>query len=119
VPHLVWVETAAIAWIGSLVFVAFGLFMGYLLPSENVIQILGPILALLAFLGGFFVPLDQIGQPFHALVRYTPMYGLNQLVHAPLVRDGLTWGAVGNVAVWVTIFVTGAAWRFRRDTARV
>ena len=28
-------------------FAAFGLFMGYLLPSENVMQILGPVLALL------------------------------------------------------------------------
>ena len=28
-------------------FAAFGLFMGYLLPSENVMQILGPGLAVL------------------------------------------------------------------------
>lgn len=117
-PPRVWVETALIAWVGSLVFAAFGLFMGYLLPSENVMQILGPGLALLAFLGGLFVPLDQIGEPFRTVARFTPMYGLNQLVHAPLVHDGLTWGAVLNLAVWAGIFVIGAVWRFRRDTAR-
>ena len=36
-------------WIGSLVFAAFGLFMGYLLPTENVMQFLGFGLALLSF----------------------------------------------------------------------
>jgi ABC-2 type transport system permease protein len=118
-PLSVWVLTVLIAWVGSLVFAAFGLFMGYLLPSENVMQILGPVLALLAFLGGLFIPLDQIGEPFRTLAQFTPMYGLNQLVHAPLTHDGLTWSAVLNLVVWATVFVAGAAWQFRRDTARV
>jgi len=48
-PASVWVETVLIAWVGSFPFAAFGLFMGYLLPSDNVMQILGPVLALLAF----------------------------------------------------------------------
>ena len=48
-----------LAWVGSVVFAAFGLFMGYLLPAENVMQILGPVLALLAFAGGLFVPLGE------------------------------------------------------------
>ena len=53
-----------LAWVCSLVFAAFGLFMGYLLPSENVMQILGPVLALLSFAGGLFMPLDQMGHTF-------------------------------------------------------
>src|SRR5699024_256925 len=53
----VWIAAPIIAWLGSLVFAAFGLFMGYLLPSENVMQILGPGLALLSFAGGLFIPL--------------------------------------------------------------
>ena len=81
--HL-WPETALIAWVGSLVFAAFGVFMGYLLPSENVMQILGPGLALLAFLGGLFTPLDQMGSTFQTIAKFTPMYGLSQLTHAPL-----------------------------------
>jgi ABC-2 type transport system permease protein len=117
-PVSVWVATVLIAWAGSIVFAAFGLFMGYLLPSENVMQILGPVLALLAFLGGLFIPLNQLGEPFRALAQFTPMYGLNELVHAPLVHDGLTWGAAANLVVWTAVFVSGAAWRFRRATAR-
>jgi ABC-2 type transport system permease protein len=115
----VWVVTGLAVWVGSLVFAAFGVFMGYLLPSENVMQILGPGLALFAFLGGLFVPLDQMGSTFRAIAHVTPMYGLNQVVHAPLTGDAPGWAAVVNVAVWLAVFVGGAVWRFGRDTARV
>lgn len=114
----VWVETALLAWVGSVVFAAFGVFMGYLLPSENVMQILGPVLALLAFLGGLFIPLDQMSHVFRTLARFTPMYGLNEIVHAPLTGDASGWAAWLNVAVWLVVFAGGAAWRFTRDTAR-
>jgi ABC-2 type transport system permease protein len=115
----VWLESALLAWVGSLVFAAFGVFMGYLLPSENVMQILGPGLALLAFLGGLFMPLDQMGSTFQAIAKFTPMYGLNQIVHWPLSGDAPGWAALVNVVVWLAIFAGGAAWRFRRDTTRV
>jgi ABC-2 type transport system permease protein len=115
----VWVETAVAAWVGSLVFAAFGLFMGYLLPSENVMQILGPGLALFAFLGGLFMPLNQMGSTFQTIAKFTPMYGLNQVVHAPLTGDAPGWAAYLNVVVWLAVFAGGAVWRFRRDTARV
>jgi len=114
-----WVETALIAWVGSLVFAAFGVFMGYLLPTDNVMQILGPGLALLAFLGGLFTPLSQMGHTFQTIAKLTPMYGVSQLTHAPLIGDGPGWAAYVNVLVWLAVFAGGAAWRFRRDTARV
>ena len=50
---------------------------------------------------------------------FTPLYGLNALVHAPLTGDAVTVGPVANVLVWLAVFVGGAVWRFRRDTARV
>lgn len=115
----VWVSTALLAWVGSLVFAAFGVLMGYLLPSENVMQLLGPVLALFAFLGGLFMPLDQMGDTFARIATVTPMYGLSQVVHAPLTGAAPGWAAVVNVLAWFVLFAGGAAWRFRRDTARV
>lgn len=115
-PAGAWILCALLAWVGSLVFAAFGLFMGYLLPAENVMQILGPVLALLSFGGGLFVPL---GDGWWATVaQLFPTYGLAELVHAPLGGD-LGVGAVVNVVAWAAIFSAGAAWRFRKDTARV
>jgi len=115
----VWVSTALIAWVGALVFAAFGLFMGYLLPSENVMQILGPVLALLAFFGGLFVPLSVLGSSFRDIAQYTPAYGVGVLARAPLTGDPVSVSAVANVVLWTLVFAGGAVWRFRRDTARV
>ena len=101
-----WVTTALIAWAGSTVFAAFGLFMGYLLPSENVMQLIGPALAVLAFAGGLFVPLQE-GSVVEAIAKWTPMYGISQLAHAPLTGQDVHWVWVLNVLVWLAVFSTG------------
>jgi ABC-2 type transport system permease protein len=98
---------------------AFGLFTGYLLPSENVTQVIALALTLCSFAGGLFIPLSQFPPALLTLARFTPLYGLNQLVHYPLVGGTLQWGWILNLVVWLAIFVTGAAWCLRRDTARV
>lgn len=118
-PGDVWVLSLMLAWLCAVVFAAFGLFMGYLLPSENVMQILGPVLAMLSFAGGLFVPLDQMGATFAGLAKLTPVYGVGVIARYPLTHDGSLAVAVVNVLVWTTVFTVGAAWRFRRDTARV
>lgn len=118
-PARAWVECGLLAWGCALVFAAFGLFMGYLLPSENVMQILGPVLAVLSFAGGLFVPVDQLGRTFATIATFTPVYGVGEIARYPLTHDGTLWAAVLNVVVWTALFAAGAMWRFRRDTARV
>jgi ABC-2 type transport system permease protein len=105
-------------WIGSLLFAAFGLFAGYLLPSENVTQVIALALTLCSFAAGLFIPLSQFSPDLRTFAAFTPLYGLSQLVHYPLVGGTLQWGWILNLAVWLAIFVAGAAWRLRRDTAR-
>lgn len=59
-PAELWLATGLVTWLGSAVFAAFGLFMGYLFVSDNAMKIIGPSMALMAFLGGLFMPLDQM-----------------------------------------------------------
>ncbi|MGI8414047.1 MAG: ABC transporter permease [Solirubrobacteraceae bacterium] len=118
-PAYLWIATGLCVWIGSLLFAAFGLFMGYLLPTENVMQILSFALVLFAFGGGLFIPLSQTSHVFQSIAKFTPLYGLNQLVHAPLLGHAPGVAAVVNVLAWLALFTAGAIWRFRRDTARV
>lgn len=120
-----WLESFLIIAAGSLVFAAFGLFMGYLLPSENAMQFLGPILAIFSMFGGVFsAPIDP-DSGFGRIAQLTPVYGLNQLAHLPLTvtttgaQDPIQLAWIVNLVVWATVFVVGAVWRFRRDTARV
>jgi ABC-2 type transport system permease protein len=114
-----WMVCGVVAWLGALVFAAFGLFAGYLLPSENVMQILGPVLAILAFAGGLFVPLQFLDPAVRTVAKLTPAYGLGELAREPLGTGSLDWGAVANLGVWFALFVLGAALLFRRDTRRV
>ncbi|MEU1684823.1 ABC transporter permease [Micromonospora sp. NPDC005707] len=118
-PVHVWIESGLTAWIGSLVFAALGLFVGYLAPAENVMQFMGPALAILAMLGGLFVPLDILPHAMQQIAKFTPVYGVGQLARAPLTGAGLDWVAVGNVVAWTAFFGFGAARLFRRDTTRV
>ena len=116
-PVSAWVGCFVLAWVGSLVFAAFGLFIGYLLPTENVMQVLGIVLALLAFGGGLFMPLHGW---FETVSKVFPTNGIATLARLPFgdTGTGSTLIAVCNVVVWVIVFGGGAALLFRRDTAR-
>jgi ABC-2 type transport system permease protein len=75
-------------------------------------------MALMAFIGGLFTPIEE-GSTMDHLARLTPMYGLGHLARAPLTGEGVQAVWVVNLVVWLAVFVVGAMWRFRRDTARV
>ena len=81
--------------------------------------IIGFALTLLCFAGGLFIPLSQFSPDLQTFAKFTPVYGLSQLVHYPLAGGTLEWIWILNLAVWLAIFVAGAPWRLRRDTARV
>ncbi len=117
-PPQVWLLSGLAAWLCSLVFAALGLFVGFLLPSENVMQFVGPILAVLAMFGGLFIPIPMLPPAMQTAATFTPVYGVGQLARAPLT-GGFTMGAVASVVVWTAIFGIGATLLFRRDTARV
>ncbi|ALE05264.1 hypothetical protein AL755_06900 [Arthrobacter sp. ERGS1:01] len=114
----IWLIAGLVAWLGSLTFAALGLFMGYLVPSQNVMQLLGPILAVLAMLGGLFVPISVMGTTFAEIAKFVPTYGLGQLARSPLTGD-FDWSWVVNVVIWLAVFTVGATLAFRRDTKRV
>lgn len=116
-PAGAWLECAVLTLLAAMVFPALGLFIGYLVPSENAMQILGPGLAAMAFVGNVFIPVTKGTTMWH-IAAFTPMFGGAELARAPLTHD-LPWYAVLNVVVYLAIFVAGAAWRMSKDTARV
>jgi ABC-2 type transport system permease protein len=117
-PTHVWVLTPLLTLVCTLTFAALGVFIGYIVPGENAMQILGPGLALLSFLGGVFIPLDQYSDVVRHVAYWTPMYGVSEIARSLLTSD-LPWFAVVNAVGWFAIFVAGAAWRMSKDTARV
>jgi ABC-2 type transport system permease protein len=116
-PAYIWVESAILTLLCTMVFAALGVFVGYLVPGENAMQVLGPGLALLSFLGNVFIPIDD-GSVLWNIAAWTPMFGVAEISRAPLTGD-LPWYAVLNAVAWLGLFVAGAAWRMSKDTARV
>ena len=117
-PTHIWVECAIVTLFCTLTFAALGVFVGYVVPGENAMQILGPGLALLSFLGGVFIPLYQYAEAVRQVAYWTPMYGVAEIARWPLTHE-LPWYAVVNAVAWFALFVAGAAWRMSKDTARV
>jgi ABC-2 type transport system permease protein len=117
-PVGVWVGCAVLAVLCTLVFAALGVFVGYLVPGENAMQVLGPGLAILAFLGNVFIPITDHSSVIWHVAQWTPMFGVAEVSRAPLTGD-LAWTAVLNVVAWFLLFTAGAAWRMSKDTARV
>lgn len=119
-PHMpigTWISCALLTVACTLVFAALGVFIGYLVPGENAMQVLGPGLALFSFVGNVFIPIDE-GTTLWHVASFTPMFGVAEVARSPLTHD-LPWYAVLNAVVWLAIFIGGAAWRMSKDTARV
>jgi ABC-2 type transport system permease protein len=113
-----WVLTGVLAWVASLVFASFGLFMGFLLPSENVMQIISPVLGIFSLLGGLFVPLSLLPSIMQDIAPFMPTYGVASIARYPLVGGAFdpTW--LLSVVVWTAAFGAAATILFRRDTRR-
>lgn len=114
-----WLLCALLAWLTALVFAAFGVFMGYLLPTENVMQIIGPVLAVFAFFGGLFVPLSALPSAIQDVGPYMPTYGVAEIARYPLTGGDFDTGWVVSLVAWTAVFALGAILLFRRDTRRV
>lgn len=117
-PAGVWVGCAVLGIACTLVFATLGVFVGYLVPGENAMQILGPGLALMSFLGNVFIPINDHSSLIWHVAQWTPMFGVAEITRAPLTGE-LPWYAVVNALGWLAIFVAGASWRMSKDTARV
>jgi ABC-2 type transport system permease protein len=113
-----WLSTGFLAWASSFVFAAFGLFMGFLLPSENVMQVIGPVLAVFSLFGGLFIPIALLPSVMQDVAPYMPTYGVAAIARYPLVGGSFdpTW--LVSVVVWTAAFSAAATLLFRRDTNR-
>ena len=83
-------------------------------------QILGPVLALLAFARRPVRPAASCSAtPCRRSPKFTPAYGVGVLARAPLTGDAGQLGAIVNIVAWTASSSAARRWLFRRDTARV
>jgi ABC-2 type transport system permease protein len=114
-----WLISGLLGWIGGLVFATFGVFMGYLLPTENVMQVIGPVLGIFALVGGLFVPLQLLPSTIQNIAPYMPPYGVAEIARFPVSGGNFDYTWLVSVVGWGLAFAIGAAVLFRRDTRKV
>jgi ABC-2 type transport system permease protein len=114
-----WIYSGLAVWLlGSLVFTALGLLVGYLVPSENAMQFTSLIVVFFSFIGGLFYPVSSMPVVLQNIAAWTPVYGIGELGRAPLTGGSFDMLALLNAILWLLIFAAGTVLLFRRDTKR-
>lgn len=110
---------AFVAWLTSLSMTSLGLAVGYAFPAQNAMRYMGPLLPVLAFMGGLFVPLGLLPDLLQLAAKLTPLWGIADLSQSAVTAVPADVWAWPNVIVWTVIFTGLAVLFFRRDTRRV
>jgi ABC-2 type transport system permease protein len=112
-----WVAMTGLIIVGLLPFAALGIFIGHLVNTDSVGPLMGGLVSILAFLSGTWFAITS--GFLYTFGQFLPSWWLVQARDVAL--DGHAWGARGwiTVAVWTALLAAGAAWAYRRDTARV
>ncbi|MEZ0091093.1 ABC transporter permease [Streptacidiphilus sp. EB129] len=107
-----WIGLVAAIWIGSFVFSALGVALGYSAAPDSVQPVMMVCYMLMAVLGGTWFPLTGTMQ---SIGQYTPVGLYNQL--GKVIETGSTaqLSQVVGLAGYLVAFAALAAWLYQRD----
>jgi ABC-2 type transport system permease protein len=117
-PAEEWLKMTGLILVGLAPFAALGVMLGHLLTPDSIGPALGGGVALLAFLGGTWFPLEA-HSVLHTVAQFIPSYWLVQASHVALGGHPWTAEAWAVIAGWTVVFVALARRAYRRDTGRV
>jgi ABC-2 type transport system permease protein len=106
------------SWAGSFVFAALGVAIGYLATVDTARLIAMFCYFTLAMLGGLWMPFTAFPAWLQHIAEYLPgrpYAALGQAIEfgdAPHLKD------IAVLAVYLVVFAGGAAWMYRKDTAK-
>jgi ABC-2 type transport system permease protein len=112
-----WLGMTGLIVVGLVPFAALSVLVGHLVNTDSVGPLMGGLVSILAFLSGTWFPIS--GGFLHAFGQFLPSWWLVQARTVAL--NGHGWDTRGwiTVAVWTALLAAGAAWAYRRDTARI
>ncbi|WP_399935773.1 ABC transporter permease [Streptomyces kanamyceticus] len=118
-PASHWFGSTLAVWLGSLVFCALSVMLGYMFNTTSITIGLMVVNMGFSMVGGLFWPVELFPSWMRTVAELTPTYHLAELGHhaqlgeAPAVSDVLVLGA------YLALFGALAAWMYRRDEVRV
>ncbi|MFE2110583.1 ABC transporter permease [Kitasatospora sp. NPDC059463] len=108
-----WAGLAAALWLGSFVFAALGVALGYAAAPDSVQTIVMITYMAMALFGGTWFPVSGSLERF---ARFDPVYLYNRLAAFTEPGHALDTAAVAGLAAFLAVFATAAAALYRRDT---
>lgn len=113
-----WVEVAASVLAALLPVAALGVAVGYLARPQALQAVFGIGSALLALLGGLWIPVTTFPGPLRQLVEALPTYWSAAAGRAVLLGGWVGWHGVAVLAGWTAVLGAAAAYLYRRDALR-
>ncbi|MEU7255204.1 ABC transporter permease [Streptomyces rimosus] len=111
-----WIAIPVGTWLGSFVFAALGVAIGYLANGDAVRPIAMMVYFVLAFLGGLWMPLTILPQWVQDIAEWLPTHAYAALGTAVEAGGAPHLKDVAILAGYLIIFAGGAAWLYRKDT---
>jgi len=108
-----WIGLAFVLWLGSFVFAALGVALGYAAQPDAVQPIVMIVYMLMALFGGTWFP---VGGSLKTFAQFNPVYLYNQLASFAQPGHSLDTAAVAGMAGFLVVFVAAAAYLYRKDT---
>jgi ABC-2 type transport system permease protein len=113
-----WLGSGIAVWIGSLVFAALSILLGYLFTPTSITVGLMVVNLGFSFLGGLFWPVNAFPSWLKIGAYITPTYHLSQLGHAAQMGNFPAMSDVGTLLGYLILFGALAGWLYQRDETR-
>ncbi|MFD7921190.1 ABC transporter permease [Streptomyces sp. NPDC059740] len=113
-----WVAIAVATWLGSFVFAALGVAIGYLASGDAVRPVAMLVFFVLAFAGGLWMPLTFLPDWVQNIAEWLPTHAYAGLGQSMEVGDAPRAKDVALLVGYLLVFAGLAAWRYRKDTRK-
>lgn len=115
-PIWKWVATGAVIWIGTLIFAALAVAVGYKLSTDSVQPAVMIIFFFFSIFGGLWFPLSGA---LHTFGEFTPTYQVEKICTDLIGAGRASWGNVAGLAAWFAIFIALATLAVRSTAEEV
>jgi ABC-2 type transport system permease protein len=113
-----WIAILFCSWVGSFVFAALGVAIGYMATADTARPISMFAYFILAALGGLWFPFTLFPHWLQTIAGYLPGRAYAALGQAVEVGNAPHTKDIVVLAAYLLLFAGGAAWLYRRDTAK-
>lgn len=113
-----WLAIGCSILLASLPIAALGVWLGYVVKSDNAQAISGGVYSLLGFAGGLWIPIETFPGWVQGLAEAFPMVWVAKAGREALAGSWLGWHGTTVLIAWTVVLVALAAKAYEKDCER-